>query len=341
MTPISKEIQKDISGKLSRQIEKILHSPDLKNLTEEQIEKLAKSVIIDNLKEQLKTEVKKSTLDIDQQKDKWLSTFNSKITRLNYKHNVDEFLAWLGKRSIIDFKAIDADDYLTFLNNSNLKPGTIRFRIAAASSFCNYLKRIDVIHNNYFLKIKGLPRIKHKQKNIPSDQDIEAIEQELQNEMKSTGKGSAGKQRSARMMLTVLSLIKSHALRIGAFETFTIANKNQFIADTKGSEVRGILNNFTLSLIRESGLNTAYPFSAIKVSSLKKQFERFLGRLFMAGKILHVYSPHDLRHYAAIKYYQNTKDIYATMRFLNHKNIATTQIYLTGLGIINQQDLIH
>lgn len=229
MTPISKEIQKDISGKLSRQIEKILHSPDLNNLTEEQIEKLAKSVIIDNLKEQLITEVKKSTLDIDQLKDKWLSTFNSKITRLNYKHNVDEFLAWLGERSIIDFKAIDADDYLLFLKNSKLSIGTIRFRIAAASSFCNYLKRIDIISNNYFLKINGLPKIKHKQKNIPSDQDITIIEQELRNEVTVTGKGSVGKQRSARMMTIVLLLIKSHALRIGAFETLTIDNKNQFI----------------------------------------------------------------------------------------------------------------
>ena len=238
------------------------------------------------------------------------------------------------RKSIIEFKAIDADDYLLFLKNSKLSPGTIRFRIAAASSFCNYLRRLDVIQNNYFLKINGLPRIKEKQKVIPSVQDIDAIEQELRKESDATGRGSSGKQRSARMMIVALSLIKNHAFRIGALETLIVDYKNQFIADTKGSTVKGILNDECVNLIRESGLNKAKPFSDIKTSSLKKQFERFLGRLYKDGKIKHVYSPHDLRHYAAVRYYEQGKDIYRTMNFLNHKNIATTQIYLRGLGVL-------
>jgi len=335
MTPVSKEIQREVSNKLSRQIEKILHSPDLKDLTDEQLEKLARSVVIDNLKGQLITEVKKSTLDIGALKDKWISIFNSKITRLNYKHNVDEFLVWLGERSIIDLKAIDADDYLQFLKNSKLSAGTIRFRIASSSSFCNYLKRVDVIQNNYFLKINGLPRVRQKQKNIPSDVEIEVIEQELKKEFNAQGRGAIGKKRSARIMIVAFSLIKNHAFRIGALETLEINNKNQFIADSKGSVVKGILDNECLSLIKEQELITKKPFHNIQTITLKKQFERYFTRLHRDGKIQHIYSPHDLRHYSAIKYYLKTKDIYMTMRFLNHKNVATTQIYLTGLGVLN------
>ena len=136
------------------------------------------------------------------------------------------------------------------------------------------------------------------------------------------------------MMIVALSLIKNHAFRIGALETLIVDHKYQFIADTKGSTVKGILNDVCVNLIRESGLNKAKPFSDIKTSSLKKQFERFLGRLYKDGKIKHVFSPHDLRHYAAVRYYEQGKDIYRTMIFLNHKNIATTQIYLRGLGAL-------
>jgi len=335
MTPLSKEIQKSISNKLSKQIDNLLNAPELKDLSEEQIRRLAKSVIIDNLKEQLKSEVKKSTLDIDDIKNKWLSTFNSNITQKNYKHNVEEFLRWLNGKSVVECRAIDADDYLLFLKNSRLSSGTIRFRIAAASSFCNYLRRIDVIQNNYFLKINGLPKIKETHKVIPGEKDIATIEYELRNELNAAGKGSTGKKRSARMMIFSLSVIKNHALRIGAFENLTIDNKGRFIAETKGSTVRGMLNNECLDLIKEFDFKKDKPFDNIQTASLKKQFERFLGRLFKDGKIHHVYSPHDFRHYAAIKYYEDGKDIYATMRFLNHQNIATTQIYLKGLGALD------
>jgi len=335
MVAISKDVQVSISEKLSKQINKILNSPELKDLNDEQIEKLAKSVVIDNLKEQLKTEVKKSTINIEELKDKWLLTFNSDSTRINYKHNVEEFLNWLEKRSIIDLRAIDADDYLQFLKNSKLSSGSIRFRIAAASSFCNYLRRADILNQNYFLKIKGLPKTKEKLKIIPSDNDILIIEQELNNEIHSTGRGSAGKQRGAIIMIVALSLIKNHALRIGALESLSIDTKGLFIADSKTNTVRGKLNRECLELINEFKLYRNKPFEKIKTNSIKKQFERFLTRLCKEDKIDKVFSPHDFRHYAAVRFYTETLDIFATMKFLNHKNITTTQIYLKGLGALD------
>jgi site-specific recombinase XerC len=335
MTPISKDVKEQVTDRLSKQITKILNSPEVKDLNDKQLELLAKSVVIDNLKEQLKTEVKKHIFDINELKNKWIATFNSEITRINYIHNIEVFLKWLNDKSIIDVKAIDADDYLLFLKRSNLSNGTIRFRIAAVSSFCNYLKRIDVIQNNYFLKINGLPKIKESEKVIPNDNDIETIEKELWNELTLTGKGSMGRIKSARTMIVVFNIIKNHALRIGAFESLWIGKDGKYIADSKSNIVRGKINPECLTLIEKFELNKHKPFADIKTSSLKKQFERFMGRLFKDGKIQHIYSPHDFRHYGSIKFYENTKDIFATMRFLNHKNITTTQIYLKGLGIID------
>jgi len=334
MVAISKEVKELVSNKLSKQIKKILNSPELNDLNEAQIEKLAKSIVIDNLKEQLKTEVKKSTLDIETLKDKWLLTFNSDSTRINYNHNVEQFLKWLGIKSIIDLKAIEADDYLQFLKNSGLQAGTIRFRIAAASSFSNYLRRADVIQNNYFLKIKGLPKTKEELKIIPSDEDIAIIEEELLNELNATGTGCMGKQRSAKVMMIVLSIIKNHALRIGALETLTVDKNGKFIADSKADTVRGILNPECMTLIKEFNMDLNHLFKTYTTASLKKQFERFLTRLYKDKKIDTIFSPHDFRHYAACSYYKRKLDIFATMKFLNHKNVSTTQIYLKGLGAL-------
>ncbi len=331
--PISKDVQERISQNLSMQISKILNSPDLKELNNKQLEYLAKSVIIDNLKEQLKNEVKKANLKIDKLKERWLATFNSNITRINYKHNVEVFLSWLNGKSIIDFRAIDADDYLQFLKNSKLNAGTIRFRIAAASSFCNYLKRADVVQTNYFQKINGLPKVKEKQKHIPSEKEIQVIKKELYQELNATGRGSSGKKQSAVIMILALSFIVKHALRVAALETLTIS-KGNFIADSKGNVVRGKVDEECLHLIEQFGFNKSKPFRGIKAATIKKQFERVMKRLFQAHKIEHIYSPHDFRHYAACKFYKETLDIYATMNYLNHKNITTTQIYLKGLNIL-------
>lgn len=331
---MNKELQTRVSDKLSKQIAKILGSPELHDLSEEQIKKLAKSLVIDNLKEQLKVEVKKATVDIENLKTRWIATFNSDLTKKNYKHNVEVFLSWLNNKSIIDVKPSDVDDYLLFLKNSAIKPGTIRFRIAAASSFYNYLLRNDIITNNYFIKVNGLPRITENLRRIPSKQDIEIIEAELMKELNAAGRGSIGKQRSARIMVVVLGIIKNHALRIGAFPSLTIDNQGRFIANSKADVVRGKLKFDCIELIKMFKLNQKQPFKDYNTTSLKKQFERFLGRLYRDGKIDHIYTPHDFRHFAAIRFYEQSLDIFASMKFLNHKHISTTQIYLKGLQVL-------
>lgn len=39
-------------------------------------------------------------------------------------------------------------------------------------------------------------------------------------------------------------------------------------------------------------------------------------------------TPHSLKHYAGTKYYQTTKDLYATQQFMGYKDSATTEIYM-------------
>lgn len=48
-------------------------------------------------------------------------------------------------------------------------------------------------------------------------------------------------------------------------------------------------------------------------------------------KIAEAYSIHDLRHYFAIKHYQENKDIYALKLLLGHASIQVTDHYLKGM----------
>jgi len=118
------------------------------------------------------------------------------------------------------------------------------------------------------------------------------------------------------------------------FESLTIDKHGKFIADSKVNIVRGTLNPECLTLINDFDMNLRNPFKAYTTASLKKQFERFLTRLYKDKKIDTVFSPHSFRHYAAVKFYKETFDIFATMKFLNHQNITTTQIYLKGFGAL-------
>ena len=72
----------------------------------------------------------------------------------------------------------------------------------------------------------------------------------------------------------------------------------------------------------------------MKVNTIQKSFERFYKRLYLEGKIKTLYSLHDLRHYAAVKYYKNGKDIIATKRYLGHGSISITEVYLATINAL-------
>ncbi len=326
---------------LLREIDSFLQSKEFSNLSEKEIEFVVNTLLVDKLKDELKTEISKHKFNIVESRNRWLSIFSSDFTRKSYAHNVDVFLKWYTNRdagnSIITLKAMDVDDYIAWLLTQNITSNTIQLRIAAISSFITYLQRVDIIDKNYFKGCRGRPKriLDVKTFNdIPSDEDMLIIEEELWNEYQCiSGSGCHNKKACARTGLAVVTIIKYHAFRIRALQHLEIDSKGNFKTISKRNNAYGRLNDKVVKLLNELNLDRRRPFKDYRPETLQLWFRRFCIRLVKHDKIKTVYSFHDLRHYSAVSHWREHHDIHKLKQFLNHKSITTTQIYLSSLNI--------
>lgn len=324
---------------LIKQIDKVLNDTSIKSLSNEELQFITKHLIVDKLKEEINLEIKKSKTNVNKLKLNWLSLFDSEATKASYSLNIQQFIDWVEKRKVhfLNLKAKDFNDYLLYLRNKNLKANSIRLKIAAVSSFFTYLKRNEIVKDNYCKNIYNLPKKRLEIKShdeIPNKYDISIIENELWFDYYNVrGKGYVGKIKSARTGLIILAFIKRYALRIGAFKELTIDRKGYFKTISKGKVITGKLDEEIKALLNKLNVTSNKPFENITTTNLKIWFQRFNKRLYKQGKLHTVYSWHDIRHYSAIQFFQKSKNIYELKKFLKHESIQTTQTYLSSLQI--------
>ncbi len=317
------------------QVEKFLDSRGLDSLNGSELEYITKQLLVDRLKDELKIELKKSSVDLETLLDRWLEGFDSEATRETYGKGLQIFFNWLELhgRNIFNLNSIDVDDYVNFIKKQYSMSNSIRERIAAASSFFSFLERNDVIARNYFKGCSRPPKPFDTKSpdDVPGEHELEIIFNSLFEELNAEGKGSAGKKRQARILTGVLSVIVRHGIRCGSLPSFSVDKNGHYRAQSKGKEIRGTLDSDVAEKLGSLGFDRARPFKDLKVNSVQKAFERFNKRLVTEGKLKTVYSLHDLRHYAAVRFYSVGKDIIATQRYLGHSSVAITQVYLASL----------
>ncbi|PKL19366.1 MAG: hypothetical protein CVV49_01415, partial [Spirochaetae bacterium HGW-Spirochaetae-5] len=253
-----------------------------------------------------------------------------------YGKSLQIFFDWLELKglNLFNLNSIDIDDYVKYTEKQYSMNNSIRERIAGVSSFFSFLERHDIISKNYFKGCRRPPRPFETKDtgDVPGDRELEIINQNLYEELNAEGKGSAGKKKQARVLIAVISVIKNHGLRCGALPSFTIDKTGRFKAESKGSLVKGKFSEETADLLLKLGFDKSKPFRELKVNSIQKGFERFCKRLYTEGKIETVYSLHDIRHYAAVKHYENERNIISTQRYLGHRSVSITQGYLASLN---------
>jgi hypothetical protein len=183
MTATEQE-RREVATEMSRAIQNYLRSPELKDLPPENLEKIARAVFLDSLKEQFKKEVKKSQIDVEKLKKKWLKNFESVATQKSFRNNLDLFLSWFDGKSILDVDAKVVDDYVHYLKTDaktgkgrHLSNATVRQRIAACSSFWKKLVRWGDAEKNPFLGTSNLPKkiiARKTASEIPSDEQLDS-----------------------------------------------------------------------------------------------------------------------------------------------------------------------
>lgn len=329
LTPYKKQ-------QIIHQVSEFLDSKKLDKLNENELAYITKQILVDRLKDELKLEIKMSKVDLDTLQDRWLSGFDSQATKETYGKGLQIFFDWaeLQEKNVFNLNSIDIDDYVKYIEKQYNMRNSIRERIAAVSSFFSFLERHDVISKNYFKGCRrpSRPFETKSSEEIPGDKELKIIEECLQEEMNSEGRGSAGKRNQARILLGVITVIKYHGVRCGALPSFAIDKAGRYNSISKGKEIKGKLNEDAAALLIKLDFDKSKPFKKLKVNTLQKGFERFCKRLYAEGKIDTVYSLHDLRHYAAVKHYEKDKDIISTQRYLGHGSVSVTQGYLASLN---------
>jgi integrase len=144
---------------------------------------------------------------------------------------------------------------------------------------------------------------------------------------------------SARQLLPVVHFMGTYGLRVGDVLTVRIEGEDRFSYRQKGGEVRQKhLHDESRALLKQVGMARYRPFHEIAKVTLQGALRRFVVELVRRGILRHPYSAHDFRHLFALRIYQETGDVYAVNEALGHATVAVTEVYLSGLGVMDRQD---
>jgi len=338
MSPIEKKMKLAITAKITKSIQKVLDSADLKDLSEEQVEFIAKSYYIDSLKEEFGKEIKKTKLNPEELIEQWLSGFTSVHTVRSFRKNLSFFLSWLNCKSIIDVDPLTVDKYIAFINtDKTLSNNTRRQRIAACSSFFSDLERWGVIDKNPFQRAKGVPKktlLTKSYDSIPTNEELDHIERFALIQIKKAsdgGRGTNKKLAGGIFALCTLKILRMYGLRVGALKTLKIDRNGNFKAFSKGKEVYGKFNEDILNLLDSYGLSRREPFRDYSEAAFSMWLWRAQKSDELAGMFKTKFSPHSIRHRFSIDFYKRTKDVHELSRRLGHSSLLVTTSYLSGL----------
>jgi site-specific recombinase XerD len=313
-------------------IEKITETLDkakLENLSEAEIRKIASHVLVDQLKSELSDRVRSQRVDLPARIEDFLSD-KSKNTQSIYRKAISHFLEWSRGKGIdpVLMKPIEADQFIRFLNDSDMSKSTVRMYIGGISSFYTRLQRWEDVKINPFRGAKR-PKKETYLPQVPQEWEINTILNYLREELNAQGRGSKNRRESAQMLIQAVIIMKNTGLRVGSLPDLTIKNGKAFTV-SKGKQIVKTLDSGTLEILEGPS-----PFKGIGESTIRGALIRITKKLYAQGEIEAPYSPHDFRHYFAIRFYRESKnDIYSTMKALDHSSIQTTENYLRGLGEI-------
>ena len=248
----------------------------------------------------------------------WLQSLKSDLTRITYERALKYFDTWVNntKPNVLHLRYHEAEAF-ALSNEVRIKqngkprsPKSIRAIIEAVSAYYTILERYSEgqIHNP-FKGLKSKPDDKAlANKLVPEKKEVEAL-------LAST----------TGIVKAAIAAMAYRGFRIGALPNLELATRNgttTFKTTTKGKKQTGLIPNKVMNAIKEAGLSKKAPFKDMNVAQIRRTLKK-LG-----------YTPHSFRHYFAVTFYEQEKDIEHLRRLLNHVSLDTTKVYLQSLNII-------
>ena len=291
-------------------------------ITEEQAELLIKQANYLNILDYMKEEQLIKQIDYETEKEnffKQCSKTKSNHTKRQYKNGLNKLEEYcrINNKNILFIKAREADDFITEVNSSELSNLSIRALVSSCSSFFSFLERRYPFIKNPFRGTKTRPPVKNKKRlEVPTKKEIELIIKDI----------------SDPLIKMAIIFIMECGVRVGALPKLEIKN-NKYYSYSKGKEISWKVTDKAIKELKKNKLDIETPFKNKSSEVIRNIFYRSSKRLYEQGKIKAAYSIHDIRHYFAVTFYKQTRDIELIRKALNHSNIAITGLYLRSLEV--------
>jgi integrase/recombinase XerC len=247
----------------------------------------------------------------------------------NYRHDLDQFIAFCTQHDVLEATAVHATDVRQWIATlrHHLGARSVQRALSALRSFYRYLQRTHGITHNPLAGISApkAPR------NLPRTLDIDQTQQLLEN----TDDDFVGLRDQAMMELFYSSGLRLSELIALDIDTIDFGSA-QVQVTGKGDKARIVpIGSIALRAINAwiVARNAANPKDrALFIStrgtriSARNVQDRIAKQSVNRGVAQHVH-PHMLRHSFASHLLESSSDLRAVQELLGHANLSTTQIY--------------
>jgi site-specific recombinase XerD len=334
----------DILNKLSTSFD-LIDQLDLTTVDPDVLAKFAQKIANSRVEEKVEREAEKRRFPLGAYVDVWIQRYQSQKTQTAYRKAYEIFKTFLDTRRthVLDVTSEVADEYLLFLyqmyhhSDKQNHAVTIRHRIWCVSSLYGKLVRDRHVPSNPFHHIK-LPKVTvYPKYRVPQKSEVEALLQMLLTWRDASEESDIRKtlRDKAIWQYPMILLFYQYGVRVGIMPTISIHERQKVLYGTS-KEKPIVKRGLSKELIKSLRVLPDYPepFKGFKVDSIRRGIHTTCRQLHKQGIVKYAYSPHDFRHYYAIKEYQKDHDLERVRKELGHKTITTTQQYLRGLGVL-------
>jgi len=295
-------------------------APRLQELAPEELEKLARVVVAESLKDDLRRAADLERVDYQAERARFIlraSRTGSERTRKLYAAALGRLEAWCERQGLspLDLTPAREDDWISDLKSEGRASATVRLDVSGASAFWRLERRHPELRNPFRGTRERPPRKAARLLEVPNAKEIEEM-----------------MDAADPVMREAIAVMARAGLRVGALPGLSVHGE-RFTTTTKGKEQSGRITEDVRKEIERAGLSLHAPFSGVTALRIADRFLYLAKRLQETDKLRARYSVHDLRHCFAVQLYQETRDVYAVEKALNHATLAVTESYLRSLGL--------
>ena len=250
---------------------------------------------------------------------------SSTHTILNYRIDLEEFSAFLGKTPLEKVAYPDLRRFLAQLKTRNLKPRTLARKLSALRSFFKFLQRENIIQSNP-AKLLVTPKLDKPLPHFMSEQEtVQLIE------APKAGKRSSLRDKAIFETLYSTGIRVSELVGLNMDDVDFISNIIKVSGKGKkermvpiGEQALNALKNY----LDERPPQQKFVFANKNNTRLgDRSVRNIINKYILEQAMAQHVTPHMFRHSFATHLLDHGADLRSVQELLGHTNLSTTQIY--------------